>query len=394
MIPIAQRLKSIAPSPTLAIDAKANALIKQGVDILKFGLGEPDFDTPDHIKEAAIKAIKDGFTKYTAVGGTPELKSAIMEKLKRENGIVCGPENIIACNGAKQALFNLFMALVNPGDEVLIPSPYWVSYADMILLCGGKPVTIDTTKNGFKVTANMVKKHLSPKTKILILNSPSNPTGAVLDHKEVEKIGELALERKLYLVSDEVYEHFIYDKAERFSVASLPGLKDLAITVNAVSKTYAMTGWRLGYAAGPKEIIQAMTNAQSHSTSNPCSISQKAAVAALTGPQDCVKEMRKEYEKRRLIVYDGFRAIPGVKLEKPEGAFYAFPDVSAYHKGAIKNSFDFADFLLEKAKVAVVPGGAFGKEGDPYIRFSYASSEKNIREGLRRIGETLRQISA
>jgi aspartate aminotransferase len=377
---ISNRLSSIKPSATLAIDAKANALIKAGRPILKFGLGEPDFDTPEFIKEAAAQAIKDGKTKYTAVAGVPELRAAIAGKFERENKIICKPEEVMATTGAKQALYNIFMALLNPGDEVIVPSPYWVSYADMVQLAEGKVVTIDTTSTGFVPTPESIEGAITPRTKILVLNSPSNPTGAVIPRKILEKIAEIAVKHNIFVISDEVYEHFIYDGVEHCSIGSLPGMSARTFTVNAASKTYAMTGWRLGFVTGPKDIISAMTNIQGHSTSNPSSVSQYAALAALTDPRGpaSVEAMRNEYAKRREVVYEGLRSMPGLELEKPMGAFYAFPKIK-------QDSFEFCEMLLEKANVAVVPGGAFGKEGNHYFRFSYASSMEAIQEGLLRI---------
>ncbi len=386
---LSQRIQNLKPSATIAINTKAIELQKQGVDILKFGIGEPDFDTPENIKQAAKRAIDEGFTKYTVGTGILELKEAVCTKLIRDNKVECDTSNVLITNGGKQALYNCFMALLNPGDEVIIPSPYWVSYTDMIAVCEGQSVFVDTTSNQFKLTAEMVKTAISPKTKCIILNSPSNPTGMTIEKEEVEKIAELALEHQFYIISDEVYEYFIYDGKEMFSVASLPGMKDRVFTVNAVSKTYAMTGWRIGYITGPEKVIKAMGNLQSHSTSNPCSIAQKAALEAINGPQDSVKMMAEEYLKRRNFVYEAMSEIPGFKLTKPEGAFYAFPDVSGAFTDQINDSFKFTEFLLEKAHVAVVPGGAFGAAGNNCIRFSYASSMDQIKEGIRRITEAL-----
>jgi len=382
---LSHRIQKILPSATLAINARAIELKKQGVDILKFGTGEPDFDTPDNIKNAAKRALDEGFTKYTATTGMPELKEAVCQKFRRDNQIECDISNVMISNGGKQALYNCFMAILNPGDEVIIPSPYWVSYSDMVAVCDGICRFVDTTGNNFKLTAEMVKKAITPKTKALILNSPSNPTGAVIEKKEIQKIGELALKHNFYVISDEVYECFLYDGKEMFSIGSISELKDLVFTVNAVSKTYAMTGWRIGYIAGPKDVIKAMGNLQGHSTSNPCSIAQKAALEALNGPQNSVTMMAEEFRKRRDYVYTEMNKIPGFKLQKPEGAFYAFPDVTNCYKSDITDSFKFAEFLMEKARVAVVPGGAFGKEGDRFIRFSYASSMKDIELGIERI---------
>jgi len=386
---LSKRIQKIQPSATLAINARAIELKKQGIDILKFGTGEPDFDTPNNIKNAAKRALDEGFTKYTATTGIPELKEAVCQKFRRDNGIICDTSEVMISNGGKQALYNFFMAILNLGDEVIIPSPYWVSYSDMVAVCDGVCRFVDTTGNNFKLTAEMVKKAITKKTKALILNSPSNPTGAIIEKKEIEKIGELALKHNFYVISDEVYECFLYDGKEMFSIGSISELKDLVFTVNAVSKTYAMTGWRIGYIAGPKDVIKAMGNLQGHSTSNPCSIAQKAALEALTGPQDSVTMMAEEFKKRRNYVYKEMNKIPGFKLQKPEGAFYAFPDVTNCYKGKITDSFKFAEFLMEKARVAVVPGGAFGKEGDGFIRFSYASSMKDIENGILRIREAL-----
>ncbi len=383
------RIQKIQPSATLAINAKAIELIKQGKNILKFGTGEPDFDTPQNIKDAAKQAIDEGFSKYTDATGISELKTAVVEKLKRDNAISSSAENILITNGGKQALFNLFMALLNPGDEVLIPSPYWVSYSDMVAVCEGVSRFIDTRSNHFKLTAKMVEEAITPKSKILILNSPSNPTGMTIEKEELEKIAELALRHNLYLISDEVYEYFLYDGKTHFSIASLPELRDRVFTVNAVSKTYAMTGWRIGYVAGPAAVIKKMGSLQSHSTSNPCSIAQKAALEALTGPQDSIQLMATEFLKRRDYVFEAMNQLPGFQLTKPEGAFYAFPDISGCFSGQIQDSFQFTEFLLEKAQVAVVPGGAFGEAGKNCIRFSYASSMADIEEGIKRIKEVL-----
>jgi aspartate aminotransferase len=386
---LSNRIQKIQPSATLAINAKAIELQKSGVDILKFGTGEPDFDTPEHIKEAAKRALNEGFTKYTAATGMPELKEAVAEKFAKENGIEADPASVMISVGGKQVLFNIFMAILNPGDEVIIPSPYWVSYSDMVSVCGGECCFVDTTPNHMKLTAEMVEGAITPKTKALILNSPSNPTGMVIEESEIRLIAELAKKHRFYVISDEVYEHFLYDGKQHFSIASLPGMRDLVFTVNAVSKTYSMTGWRIGYVSGPVEIIKAMGNLQSHSTSNPCSIAQKAALEALTGDQSSVRQMAEEFRKRRDFVYEAMNQIPGFKLVKPEGAFYAFPNVSGLYEGSIKNSFDLASFLLEKAEIAIVPGGAFGTEGDDYIRFSYASSMEDIERGLKKLKKCL-----
>jgi len=383
------RIQKIKPSATLAINAQAIELIKQGKDILKFGTGEPDFDTPQNIKDAAKKAIDEGFTRYTHATGISELKAAIVQKLKRDNQISTTIDHVLIANGGKQALFNLFMALLSPGDEVLIPSPYWVSYSDMVAVCEGTSRFINTASNHFKLTAKMVQEAIRPQSKILILNSPSNPTGMIIEPEELEKIAELALKKNLYVISDEVYEYFLHDGKAHLSIASFPELNDLVVTVNAGSKAYAMTGWRIGYVAGPKNIIKKMGNLQSHSTSNPCSIAQKAALEALTGPQESIQFMATEFLKRRDFIYKAMNQLPGFRLGKPEGAFYAFPDISGCFNDHIRDSFEFTEFLLEKAGVAVVPGAAFGEAGKSCIRFSYASSMEDIEEGLKRIKSVL-----
>ena len=386
---LSNRITKMNPSATLAINAQANILRNQGVDILKFGTGEPDFDTPENIKDAAKRALDEGFTKYTSATGIMELKEAVCDKLGRDNNVYLEPNNVIITNGGKQSLFNFFMAVLNEGDEVIVPSPYWVSYSDMIAVCDGKSVFVDTRTNNFKLTAKMVEQAITEKTKVLILNSPSNPTGMTVERKEIEKIAELAIKHNFYVISDEVYEYFLYDDKKNFSIGSIPEMKDLAFTINAVSKTYSMTGWRIGYIGGPQDVIKRMGSLQSHSTSNPCSIAQKAALEALTGPQDSVRMMANEFKNRRDYVYEEMNKIPGFKLMKPEGAFYVFPNVSKHYTKKIPNSFKFAEFLMEKAHVAVVPGGAFGKEGEDYIRFSYASSMEGIMEGIRRIKSSL-----
>ncbi|MEK6983225.1 MAG: pyridoxal phosphate-dependent aminotransferase [Nanoarchaeota archaeon] len=380
-----QRVENIAASATLAIDAKAKKLKKEGKDVVIFGAGEPDFNTPENIKQAAINAIKDNFTRYTPVGGILELRKAIAGKFKRENGIAYDPaETLVSCGG-KHTLYNIAMALLDEGDEVILPVPYWVSYMEMIKLAGAQPVFCETDDK-FKLDADMIKKKLTSKTKLVILNTPSNPSGAVVESSEIKKIGQLSIDNNFYSVSDEVYEHFIYGDKKHLSIASLNDeIKNLTITVNSVSKTYAMTGWRIGYCGASKEIINAMENLQSHSTSNPSSIAQMAALEALNGPQDSVKEMLMAFDERRRFIHKRLNEIDCISCVEPEGAFYAFPDIS--RTGL--SSMELASKLLDEALVAVVPGTAFGS--DNHIRLSYATSMHEIERGLNRIEKWLKQ---
>ena len=388
---LSQRARDIKPSPTLTIDSKAKAMKAEGHDVISFGVGEPDFDTPENVKEAAIKAIKDGFTKYTAVGGIDKLKDAIIAKLEKDNGLKYARNEIIVSCGAKHSLYNIMQALLGPGDEVIIPSPYWVSYPEQVSLAGATPVFVRTTEQqGFMLTPEAFEKAVTPKTKALILNSPSNPTGFAYDRPALEKIARIAVRKNIYIISDEIYEKLVYDGTQHISIASLgEDIKAMAIVVNGVSKSHAMTGWRIGYAAGPAQLVKAMTSIQSQSTSNPTSIAQMAAVEALTGPQDSVLKMAAEFDKRRIRLWEGLNSIPGFECRKPNGAFYAFPKTSAlYGKSPeISSSSKLAMLLLEKAMVAVVPGDAFGD--DDYIRLSYATSMKDIDRGLERIRKTL-----
>lgn len=389
---IAERAKKVKPSPTLAVDSKAKELKAKGFDVVNFGVGEPDFDTPEHIKEAAIKAIRDGFTKYTPVGGIDELKDSIIEKLDRDNGLRYNRENIIVSCGAKHSLYNIAQAIFGPGDEVIIPAPYWVSYPDQVLINDAQPVIVETyEEDNFTLRPELLKEKITKNTKALILNSPSNPTGFIYDKKTLESIAEIAIEHNIYVISDEIYEKLIYDGEQHISIASLGNeIKEKTIVVNGLSKSHAMTGWRIGYAAGPVEIIKTMTKIQSQSTSNPTSIAQKAAIAALRGPQDCVEKMRQEFEKRRDYLIEGLNSISGVSCRIPKGAFYAFPNVSKIldKKTSNKNinsSMELSIYLLEKALVALVPGSAFGAEG--FIRISYATSMENLKRGIERIKE-------
>ena len=391
---ISDRAKRIKPSPTLAIDARAKAMKAGGIDVVNFGVGEPDFDTPDNVKEAAIKAIRDGFTKYTPVGGIDELKAAIVDKFKKDNNLGYEKDEIIVSCGAKHSLYNIAQALFCPGDEVIIPSPYWVSYPDQALLNDAVPVVVKTYEaDSFMMKPDAFESKITPKTRALVLNSPSNPTGLTYDKKSLEAIAEIALKHNVYIISDEIYEKLLYDDVEHVSIASLSKeVREKTIVVNGLSKSHAMTGWRMGYAAGPKDIIKAMTNIQSQSTSNPTSIAQKAAVAALTGPQDFTEMMRLEFDKRRKFIVQELNSISGISCLMPTGAFYAFPKVSALygrHAGEkkINSSLDLAMYFLEDAKVALVHGEAFGD--DEYIRLSYATSMENIKKGIDRIREAV-----
>ncbi|MEW6107561.1 MAG: pyridoxal phosphate-dependent aminotransferase [Nitrospirota bacterium] len=394
---LSERAKKIKPSPTLAIDSKAKSMKASGVDIISFGVGEPDFDTPDNIKEAAIKAIKDGFTKYTAVGGIDALKDAIIDKLQNDNGLSYKREEIIVSCGAKHSLYNIAQALYGPGDEVIIPSPYWVSYPDQVVLNDATPVFARTSESdSFMLRPEVLETCITDRTKALILNSPSNPTGLTYDKLALEKIAEVALRHNFYIISDEIYEKLIYDGFEHISIASLDAkIKSRTIVVNGLSKSHAMTGWRIGYAAGPAGIIKAMTNIQSQSTSNPNSIAQKAAIEALRGPQDFIKKMLGEFDRRRRYLVDELNSIDGISCIMPTGAFYAFPNTSKIYGGKfgdrkISSSVDLALYLLEEANVALVQGEAFGD--DNHIRLSYATSLDDIKRATARIKEAIGKL--
>ncbi|MBI1734871.1 MAG: pyridoxal phosphate-dependent aminotransferase [Candidatus Rokubacteria bacterium] len=394
---LADRLKTLAPSATLAVQAKAKELRARGIDVISFGAGEPDFDTPARIKDAAARAMQQGQTKYTEVAGIPELRQAICTKLRRDNGLEYEPAEILVSCGAKHTLYNIFVSLLNPGDEVVVPSPYWVSYPEQARLIGGVPVFVTTDEaTGFDLEPDRVRAAVTARTKIIVLNSPNNPTGAVFSRERLEAVARIAVERDLWLVSDECYEPMSYD-ARHFSVASLgPEVKARTIVVNTCSKAYAMTGWRIGYAAGVRALIKAMTDVQSQVTSNPSSIAQWAAIEALAGPQDDVAKMAGEFDRRRRLIVDGLNAIPGVSCVKPRGAFYAFPNVSGLFGktppggAALKGSTDVAAFLLEHARIAVVPGVDFGS--DAHVRLSYATSAELIREGLARMGVAVKSL--
>ncbi|MEI6081443.1 MAG: pyridoxal phosphate-dependent aminotransferase [Verrucomicrobiota bacterium] len=377
---LATRVSELTPSLTLAIDSKAKALRAEGVDVYSFGAGEPDFDTPEHIKAAAIEALNAGFTKYTPSSGMPELRAAISEKFKRDNGLDYKPSEIIVSNGAKQSCFNAIMAVCGEGDEVIIPAPYWLSYPDMVRLAGAEPIIVQTTQeNDWKMTPQQFEEAMSPRTKMVIINSPGNPTGSVYTKEELRALVEVAAEEEITILSDEIYESLTYDGAEHVSVASLtPEAKDLTITVNGFSKAYAMTGWRLGYLGAPEKIAKAIDSMQSHTTSGPCSFSQKGGLAALTGSQQCVADMREEFNIRREYMFERLSAIHNVTAVKPKGAFYMLANVSKLGM----TSTNFADRLLSKANVAVVPGIAFGD--DRVVRLSYATGLDVIKPGLDR----------
>jgi aspartate aminotransferase len=381
---IADRISSISVSSTMKVAADAERLRSEGVDVVDFGAGEPDFPTPDNIKQAAVRALEQNFTKYTPAGGTAELKKAICERHTQDFGTDYKPNECLVTVGGKHIIFELMQALINPGDEVVIPVPYWVTYKDVVNFAGGKCVFVDTDElKGFTFTAAMIEPALTPRTKMVIINSPSNPSGAVLDREEFEKIYRLTSSRGIYLLTDECYCKFLYD-SEPFSIASLPGAKETVLVAGSLSKTYAMTGWRIGYGLVPPAIAGAMLKLQSHSTSNPTSIAQKAAVEALRGPQESVQKMLAEYRKRREFVVKRLCGIPGVSCTDPRGAFYAYPNLSAViGKNGIANTLILAERLLAEAHVAVVPGEAFGTE--KHVRISYATSMAELERGLDRI---------
>jgi aspartate aminotransferase len=385
---IAERATILTPSMTLSIDSKAKAMKAEGIDVCGFGAGEPDFDTPEHIKAAVHKALDDGFTKYTPSSGIPELREAIARKFARDNGLDYKPSQVIVSNGAKHSCFNAILATCQPGDEVIIPAPYWLSYPEMVRLAGADPVFVPTREeNGWKMTPEEFANAMTPRTKMVILNSPGNPTGSVYSRDELQALAEVAVDEEILILSDEIYEKLVYDGAEHVSVASLsPEVRELTITVNGFSKSYAMTGWRLGYLAAPEGIAKAIDSIQSHSTSNPCSFAQKGALAALEGDQQAVTDMREEFDLRRQYMFDRITSIPNVTAVKPLGAFYILANISALSL----TSPNFADRLLSKAKVAVVPGVAFGD--DRTIRLSYATSLDVIKKGLDRLEEFCRTL--
>ncbi len=385
---LGERLKKINPSSTLAITTKAKKLMSEGRDIINFAAGEPDFDTPDFIKNAAIEAIKSGFTKYTSTTGTLELKNLICEKFKKDNSLIYSPNQIVVSCGAKHSIFNTLLTLVNKGDEVIIPSPYWVSYPEMVSICEGKSCIVETSpKNNFKIKPADLEKHISAKTKAFILNSPSNPTGCVYNLDELKEIAKICVKKKIFIISDEIYEKIIYDNLKYISIASLGrDIYELTITVNGLSKSFSMTGWRIGYLGGPQDVVDAISKLQDHSTSNPTSISQKAAEAALGAPDDFTKNICQEFQKRRDYIVLRLQEIKKLNFVLPQGAFYVFCGISKTGM----DSQTFADRILEEASVALIPGQGFGR--DDYIRISFATSMEQIKKGMDRIEVWLNKL--
>ena len=385
---LAERVSQVSPSLTLAITAKANAMKAEGIDVCSFSAGEPDFETPGHIKAAAEKALQEGKTRYGPAAGEPKLREAIARKLKTDNALDYKAENVIVTNGGKHSLFNLMLALIESGDEVIIPAPYWVSYPEMVLLAGGKPVIVNTdASTGYKITPEQLRKSITPQTKLFVLNSPSNPTGMVYTPDEIKALAEVVVDADIQVVSDEIYEKILYDGVKHLSIGSL-GEDIFARTMisSGFAKGYSMTGWRIGYLAGSTEIIKAASKIQGHSTSNVCTFAQYGAIAALEGSQDCVEEMRQAFAKRRQVMLERVKAIPGLSCPKPDGAFYLFPDIS---KMKVK-SLEFCNALLEKEQVAVIPGIAFG--ADENIRLSYATDMATIEKGMDRLEKFVRSF--
>ncbi len=384
---LAARVGQVPPSLTLVISAKAKAMKAEGIDVCSFSAGEPDFDTPVHIKAAAKKALDDGKTKYGPAAGEPKLREAIARKLREENGLCYNAENVIVTNGGKHSLFNLMLALIEPGDEVIIPAPYWLSYPEMVKLAGGTPVIVPTeASSGYKITPEQLTKAINAQTKLFVFNSPSNPTGMTYTPAEIKALAEVVIKNDILVVSDEIYEKILYDGAEHLSIGAIsPEIFERTIISNGFAKAYSMTGWRLGYLAGAVELIKAVTTIQSHSTSNVCTFAQYGAIAALEGSQDCVEEMRQAFAERRQVMLERLNAIPGLFCPKPEGAFYMFPNIS---KTGMK-SLDFCNALLESYQVAVVPGIAFG--ADECIRLSYATDMTSIEKGMDRLEKFVRE---
>ena len=396
MAQLSNRLNRLAPSATLAMSQKSGEMKAQGIDVINMSVGEPDFNTPDHIKEAAKKAIEDNYSRYSPVPGYADLRKAVVEKLKRENGLDYTVNEVLVSNGAKQSVCNTVMALVNPGDEVIIPAPYWVSYPQMVKLAGGEPVIVNAGfEQNFKMTPEQLEAAITPKTRMLILCSPSNPTGSVYTKEELAGLAEVIKKYEdLFVLADEIYEHITY-MGKHESIAQFPGMKERAIIVNGVSKAYAMTGWRIGYIAAPEWIVKGCNKLQGQYTSGPCSVSQKAAEAAYSMPQDCVEEMRKAFERRRNLIVELAKDIPGLEVNVPQGAFYLFPKCSSFYgksdgEHTINNSTDLAMYLLEVGHVATVGGDAFGDS--ECFRMSYATSDENIREAMSRIKNVLAKL--
>lgn len=394
---LASRLDLIDPSPTLALDSKAKALKAAGHDVIGFGIGEPDFETPEHIREAGIKAIRDGFTRYTPADGIVELKEAVCRKFKRDNNLDYQPSQVVISNGGKHTLFNIFLCLFQPGDEVIVPTPAWVSYVPMLHLVGANPVLVRTrAENGYTITPEELEAAISPRTRGIVINSPSNPTGMAYSTARLRELGALILKHKLWVVSDDIYEKIVFDGFKFSNLPMLePALYEQTVIAHGLAKTYAMTGWRIGFLAGPEKVARSAAKIQSQTTSNPCSISQKAGVAALDGPQETVGEMVKSFVRRRDLVLKLLAGIPGLTCPKPQGAFYVFPDVSAYFgkkfSGKIMNNCDdIADYLLDQAGAAIVPGSGFGDTNT--LRISYALNDEDIERGLGRVKKALLEL--
>ncbi len=392
MIRLAKRVLNMSPSPTLAITAKAKQMRANGIDVISFGAGEPDFDTPEFVKKAAIKAIDEGFTKYTSAAGIEELRKAVVKKLKNENNINYGVDEVVITDGAKQALFNLVMSVVEKGDEVIIPAPYWVTYPEQVKFAGGVPVFVNAKeKNGFRLRLSDIEPFITERTKLIVVCSPNNPTGAIIERDELERIGNFCVKKDILIASDECYEKIAYGGKVVSTASISDDIRSKTITINALSKTFSMTGWRVGFAAGPKEIINSMVKINSQSISNVDSISQKAAVAALKGNKGFLNVWLKTFKERRDYIIPALNNISGITCSTPEGAFYAFPNVrNVIKKGNFKGDVELAAFLLEDAKVAVVPGSAFGAPG--YLRLSFATSMENIKEGIKRIKKSIEGI--
>ncbi len=388
---VSSRVQALKPSETLALGARARELRAQGHSVISFAAGEPDFDTPEDVREAGVEAIRAGHTRYTAVAGVPELRAAISENLKRENGLDYGPAQIVVSNGAKHAIWNAFLTLLEPGDQVLCPVPYWVTFPELVRLVGGEPVLVPAKRGSMKIGPEELTRAITKRSKVLVLNSPNNPSGAVYTREELMQIGEIVRRHGLYVLSDEIYEQLVFGSARHVSIASIdPDLRDRTIVIGGVSKTWAMTGWRIGFAAAPRDLAEGMERLQGQSTSNPASVSQFAAIRAFTGPRDSVRAMRECFERRRDTVVKRLSGIRGVRLVPPEGAFYAFPDLSERIQAArngVSDSAGLSDFLIDEARIVCVPGSAFGMEG--HLRLSYAIADRDIEEGLNRLEAAL-----